>query len=179
MPDPTKTIQVRIDLPEELHSKLSAEAAEDERTLSTYIVRVLRGLRPRIAAPPARQPVYPPLPVVEGPDRHPIRVEGEVPSVQDTYALPPVPADVEDLPIEQWDDDRLVRTLQEKRTAAQEERARIASLQSGPEAEKAKAELERFLILIGVIEREFMKRRGKQARKAPSPPRQNPQPRLS
>lgn len=164
MPDPTpKTIQVRIELPEELHTKLLAEAEEDERPLPVYIVRALRGLRPRAAAP-IRQPVNPAAILDLRPPSH------------DNPLAEPLPeplSPTDDLPIEQWEDERLVSTLVEKRTASQNERARIATIGNPKEAEQAKSELERALVFIGVLEREFNKRRVKQPKKAPQPPREN------
>lgn len=167
MPDPTpKTIQVRLELPEELHTKLLAEAEEDERPLPVYIVRALRGLRPRVATP-IRQPA-----VVH---TLPLRIEAD--PLAEPLPEPLSPTD--DLPIEQWDNERLVTTLQEKRAISQTERARIATIPNPKEAEKAKSELERVLVFIGVLEREFNKRRVKQPKKEPQPPRANPHPRLS
>lgn len=173
MATPTKTIQVRIELPEDLHAKLAQEAEEDERTLSVYIVRVLRGLKPK---PPTRQSAFT-APIPSGQFPGPVSTLTLEPSTADNplaEPLPPPPSPNDDLPIEQWDNNRLVRTLQEKRTAAQEERARIASMQAGPAAEQAKAALEHLLKFVAVLEAEFMKRRGKQPKKAPQPPRENP-----
>lgn len=181
MPDqPTKTIQVRIELPEELHAKLTQEAEEDERPLPVYIVRALRGLRPRAATPVRQTAPYPTGPATFQPSGA-VTFGPIAPLESNPLAepLPEPPSPTDDLPIEQWDNDRLVNTLIEKRTAAQEERARIATIPNPKEQEQAKLELERALVFIGVLEREFNKRRVKQPKKAPQPPRANPQPRLS
>lgn len=172
MPAPAKTIQVRVEIPEELHAKLSQEAEEDERTLSVYIVRVLRGLKLRVATPIRQTVPYPSGPATFQPSGH--ASFGPIgPLAESNPQAEPEPTD--DLPIEQWDDMRLVNTLQQKRAESQAEKARITTIAHPKEQEAAKAGLERAITFIGVLEREFMKRRGKQERKPPSPPRANTQ----
>jgi len=185
-----QTVGVRIAIPRGLHTVLSDAAKQDERKLAVYIVRLLRryiSVGEGIATPQFRRPVtvaeaaaaqrqpvvdtaafFHPDPVPEGISTAP---GGPVGDAWPHEATP-------EKPIQEWPDDQLLKTLIEKRAFIQAEKSEITNTPA-PDAESRKAVVEQVIQFVGVLEREVMRRRGKIPRKAPQPPRENPQPRTA
>jgi hypothetical protein len=173
----TKTIGVRILLPEDLHTALKQAAEKDERKLAVYIVRLLRQYSQVGAGLVAtRYPVLSAKDALAQGQIHPDWKDAKFDSSdltseqRQTGTTEEVGARPPETPLHEWPNERLVEELKAKRASAQVEKAAIAALPAGPDAEKRKAALEQALQFIGVLERESLKRRGPVIRKPPQPP---------